>query len=118
MDKKKKMGKRQLQYLQILEKNGGLIQPSCQASGVSRASHYKWINDFEGFAEKVEEIKESMKDFAEGKLLQAITNDDLTACIFYLKCQAKDRGYIDKQLIEHSGSSQVVVITGENEIPD
>lgn len=82
------------------------------------ASHYKWINDFEGFAERVEEIKESMKDFAEENFTGHYQRRFNGLHLLFRNPQAKDRGYIDKQLIEHSGSSQVVVITGENEIPD
>ena len=43
--------------------------------------------------------REGLKDFAEGKLMQQIDGGNITAIIFYLKTQAKDRGYIEK--VEH-----------------
>lgn len=108
--KKKKMGKLQLEYLEILENKMGLVAPACQGCGLkSRSTHYRWMNEYIGFAECVSEIKENMKDFAEGKLYQAIKDGDITANIFYLKCQGKDRGYVDKQIVEVSGEIATVI---------
>jgi len=38
---------------------------------------------------------------AEGKLYQNIANNDTTSIIFYLKTQAKQRGYVERY--EHTG---------------
>ncbi len=42
-------------------------------------------------------------DLAEGKLYSKINEGNMTAIIFYLKCKAKDRGYIERGQIEVTG---------------
>lgn len=42
---------------------------------------------------------EKMKDVAEIKLYDAIEKGKIAAICFYLKCKAKDRGYIEKNII-------------------
>ena len=41
--------------------------------------------------------------------MNRIKSDDTTAMIFYLKTQGKERGYIERQEVEHSGAVDVVV---------
>lgn len=102
---KKQMGKKQLDYLKVLEKNMGLVTQSCKNFGdMSRANHYRWMDMYDGFKERVEEISDQNIDFAEGKLLSLINDGEPAAIFFYLKCKAKKRGYNEKQEIEHSGN--------------
>lgn len=49
------------------------------------------------------EVVENSLDFVEGKLFEAINNNNTAAIIFYLKCKGKDRGYVERQ-----------EVTGEN----
>jgi hypothetical protein len=51
--------------------------------------------------EALEDARETMKDNAESSLYSRILSGDITAIIFYLKTQAKDRGYIER--VEHTG---------------
>lgn len=102
---KKAMGKKQLDYLKILEKNKGLVSLACKdCKNMSRTTHYTWMKEYEGFKERVEEIDDGNVDFVEGKLLTLINEGDTGATIFYLKCKGKKRGYSEKQEIEHSGN--------------
>jgi hypothetical protein len=80
-------------FLVALRTNAGNISESCKAAQISRGSYYKWLNIDPDFAQACQDIKESMIDLAESKLYQEIENSNLTAIIFYLKCQAKHRGY-------------------------
>ena len=43
------------------------------------------------------------------KLLEQVNSGNLTAIIFYLKCKAKNRGWVEKQQIEHTGPRPIVV---------
>ena len=47
--------------------------------------------------------KESVLDFAETKLISQMQSGNMTALIFYLKCQGKARGYVEKSYTEVSG---------------
>jgi hypothetical protein len=42
------------------------------------------------------QAREDLKDFAESKLLQAIDAGEIVPILFFLKTQAKDRGYIER----------------------
>jgi ACT domain-containing protein len=107
---KKKMGDKQLKFLEILEKNMGLVTPACKKFGnLSRSTHYKWMREFEGYKERVETIEDGNIDFAEGKLMEQMNEGNIAAILFYLKCKAKTRGYIERQEIKHSGGVSIDV---------
>ena len=48
-------------------------------------------------------IEERHKDFAESKLMAAIKAGESWATCFFLKCKAKDRGYIEQHITELVG---------------
>jgi hypothetical protein len=48
----------------------------------------------------LDETKEANIDMAETKLLTAVQHGELPAIFFFLKCQAKHRGYIEKKELE------------------
>lgn len=100
--------------LEALQKSLGNISQACTIAGCNRDTYYRYLDTDPAFKAKVNEISEVAKDFVEGKLMKAINNDDLTAIIFYLKCKAKDRGYIDKQEMDVSGKV-IVVKTGDDD---
>lgn len=79
----------------------GIITVIARKLGCSRSHVYNLMKMFPDFAVAIKDERESMKDFAESKLYQQVDNGNMTAIIFYLKTQAKDRGYIERQ--EHSG---------------
>jgi hypothetical protein len=102
---KKKMGRPQKKFLEILEKNLGIVAPACRANkNMARSTHYDWMKKYEGYAEKVEEINEMTLDFVEGKLMQNVSDGDPASIFFFLKCKGKRRGYVEKQEVEHSGN--------------
>lgn len=92
VDKKQKM-------LEALEYNLGIVSHSCKSANVSRAAHYKWLQEDEDYKKQVYEISESAIDFVEGKLFESIKNNNIAAIMFYLKSKAKHRGYVEKQIV-------------------
>ena len=106
---KKKLGKDQLEYLEILEKNMGLVSHACNKYGISRMTHYNWSKEYDGFKERVEEIENNNIDFAEGKLMEQMNEGNIAAILFFLKCKAKSRGYVERQEIKHSGGVSIDV---------
>ena len=105
MTKKKLRGKKKLMYEMLLSQLGNVTASSKQV-GIERTTHYLWLRTDENYKAWIEEMPEYRKDFVEHQLLTAIKNGNMTGIIFYLKTQAKDRGYIEKteQSIEHKGS--------------
>lgn len=90
-------------FIQAFQKSFGNISKACEKIGVSRQTYYDWRNDDPMFLEAVKNVKDGAVDMAETALLKQITEGNTTAIIFYLKTQAKDRGYGDQIQVEHSG---------------
>jgi hypothetical protein len=83
-------------FLEALEKSMGIVTPACKAAGIGRTTYYLWRNSDEAFKEAADDVKNVQIDFVESKLLKRIQADSDTAIIFYLKTQAKDRGYNER----------------------
>ena len=87
VDTKKKL------MLEALEKSLGIITTACKAVGISRASHYQYMENDPEYAAKVNELTEVQLDFVESKLIERINKGDTVAIIFYLNNKGKSRGY-------------------------
>jgi hypothetical protein len=112
------MKKAQTDFLKIFEMNAGLIYLSCKKAKIDPKTYYNWLKSSEEFATAITDVKEGFKDYAEGKLYEEIRNGNLTAIIFYLKCKAKDRGYIDRQEIDFSGKQEITIGTVPEYVKD
>lgn len=85
----------------IIEHNGN-ISAVARAFQQPRSAVYKFCKEkYPELWSVVEEAREIMKDDAESELYRQIRKGNTTALIFYLKTQAKDRGYVERQ--EHAG---------------
>lgn len=102
----KRMGaKDRLRFIDVLRANAGNIKKSCEAFGIARRQYYYWMEKDADFASAVEDVSEGIIDYAESKLLQQIKDGNTTAIIFFLKCRAKKRGYIERQEHELTGAN-------------
>jgi len=93
-EKKKEM------FLAALIDSMGNISESCKAVQISRQTFYNWIEKDGEFKRKVDEVNESLIDFAETQLMKKIKEGDTTALIFFLKTKGKTRGYSEKPDVE------------------
>lgn len=84
------------QMPEILNSTFGNVTTACKKAGISRECFYTWYNNDESFRLKCQDCKEIAKDFVESKLMKKINDEDTTAIIFYLKTQAKNRGYVER----------------------
>ena len=91
------------QVAEAIAEARGFVSTAAKNLGCSRMTIYNYINRYATVKQAKEDAREDMIDFAEAKLFQLIKAENITAIIFYLKCQAKDRGYIDRVQHEHSG---------------
>lgn len=82
--------------IKAIEGSGGLISVIARRLECTRKTVYNLRDRYATVKQAIEDEKESMKDFAEGKLSEQIKNGNMTAIIFYLKTQAKDRGYTER----------------------
>lgn len=98
--------------IKAVKETKGLLTAAAPRAGVSYRTISRYANEFPSVKKAIIEAKEEMKDFAENQLHKAIKDSNLTAILFYLKTQAKDRGYIEKTEVkaevEHKGELKVV----------
>ena len=92
-----------------IDGTGGIITTVCRKLGCSRETMYRYTRQSEKIERALNAEKERMLDKAEIALLNLISKEDLGAICFYLKCQGKKRGYVEKQELEHSGSMKTEV---------
>lgn len=92
----KQVAARKTKVLKALEASLGIVTKACKNAGLDRSTFYKYINEDDEFAAKVQDIEDVALDFVEDKLLTNIKNYDTTATIFYLKTKGKRRGYVEK----------------------
>jgi len=96
------MKKKKEHVLKALEKNLGNVSSACSQVGIGRTCFYEWVKKDPVFAEKWHDIEEMSIDYAETSLKKQIKNGNTSATIFYLKCKAKKRGYIEKTEVENT----------------
>lgn len=89
--------------IEAMKKNLGVVTMACKEVGVSRSTYYDYIKKDPEFSAAVEDVKDIAVDFVESQLFKQIKEGSTAATIFYLKCQGKKRGYVEKQEVEHSG---------------
>lgn len=77
--------------------------------GLQRRSYYRWREKDSEFERACNEIKEGLRDEAEVLLQNRMRKEDTSAIIFYLKTQCKNRGYVEKNEIEHSGQTSTTI---------
>ena len=65
------------------------------------------------YKRKVKEIDNVALDFAESALHQQIKKGNPLSTMFYLKCKAKKRGYIEQQEVKVTGNMKFTADFGE-----
>lgn len=78
-----------------------MVSLAARLLGVSRTTFYEWIDTRPEIALAVKDARELTKDQAEISLFKAIDKGEAWAVCFFLKTQARDRGYIERY--EHGG---------------
>jgi hypothetical protein len=81
-----------------MEKALGVVTTACKTVGISRQTHYNWLNDPD-YAAAIEDVSEVAVDFAESHLHKLIKEGNPAATIFFLKTKGKNRGYVERQEI-------------------
>ena len=93
--------------LNALQGHLGLVTYATKEVGINRETHYRWYNSDPKYKKEVDEIPDRLLDIAESRLFGLMSEKDRLAIIFYLKTKGKNRGYVEKKEIEHSGEMGV-----------
>lgn len=92
-----------------LVKHDGNISCVARQFGVGRSAVQAFIGRHADLQTVLIDSREGLKDDAESVLGKAVRDGEPWAVCFYLKTQAQDRGYVEKQKHEHSGQGQLVI---------
>lgn len=85
-----------------LRETKGMVTVAARKLGCSHNTIYKYAEKHQNVKDALREERQLMGDIAELALFKAIQNGEMSAIIFYLKTQCKDRGYIERH--EHTGA--------------
>ena len=88
--------KTQLTFIKALMKCKGNVSNAAQACKMNRGSHYKWCKENAEYKTRVEDIQEHTIDYVEDKLFDLIDSGNVASTLFFLKCRAKHRGYVER----------------------
>lgn len=92
-----------------------VVEVSCQKTGISRATYYRWRAEDKHFEKEsdlaIKEGRELGSDMAESQILKAIREGNLTAAFFWLRNHSKD--YANK--LEISTSTEIEELTPEQQ---
>jgi len=99
--------------LEALEKTLGIVSTAANIVGITRKTHYDWLNKDPEYAKSVSELENLALDYAESKLFKNIEKEKEASVFFYLKTKGKKRGYIERQEILHQGAMPVSKISEE-----
>jgi len=100
------------EFLSAVPGSGGFITTIAARVGCSRNTVYTAIEKYSTVKQAIGDEKDSLKDMAENELLRQIKDGNTTATIFYLKTQAKDRGYVERQELTGAGGDSLIVKLG------
>lgn len=97
------------QIAKAIEEAEGFVTRAARALGCSSRTIYNYAKRYVSVQQAIDNAREERIDWVEDKLFDQMDKGNVTAMIFYLKCQAKSRGYIEKQQIEHMGIGNVTI---------
>ena len=86
----------QEEMIEALEESKGLIAPAARALGCSRDTIRSYLEEYPAVGQAKLDQREAVTDMAENSLYEAIRRGEAWAVCFYLKCMAKDRGYVER----------------------
>ena len=90
-----------------IEEAKGFVSKACDILHCSRQHWYKKLKEYPTVQAKVDEIREKRTDYVESKMMKLIDDLNPTMIIFYLKTQAKDRGYVERQEVASANGNEM-----------
>ena len=85
-----------IDMIEAMNNNFGIVSIAAQKAGISRNTHYRWLEEDPGYEKDSNEALERAKDFVESKIYQAIQEGKESVLIHYAKTKMRDRGYGEK----------------------
>jgi|SRR3989344_1300038 len=88
------------QIKDALTATGGFVSSAAVKLNCNPSTLYaNYFKKYPGLETHLKDIREEYLDLAESELIKKVRTGDLGAICFYLKCQGKQRGWIERQEI-------------------
>jgi len=100
---KKELDLKQLAMIEALEKTLGVVTTACKQVGIVRSTHYEWMK-IKAYKKAAKDVKNVALDFGESCLHKGMAKGNPLLIMFYLKCQGKERGFIEQNIVEIKGN--------------
>ncbi len=101
-------GKKKI-FLEALKEQLGIVTPTAKQTGINRTTHYKWLKEDPEYKAEVDLIPDLVLDFAENALFKLMQEKNVAATIFFLKCNGKHRGYVERHELSHSMNTPLII---------
>jgi CRISPR/Cas system-associated protein Cas10 (large subunit of type III CRISPR-Cas system) len=97
------------EVIAALEGGKGYVSKAASILKCTAPTVYNYAKRFPTVREAWDNIREQRHDFVEMALHQRIEAGSDTAIIFYLKTQAKERGYVERQEISGADGQPIAI---------
>jgi hypothetical protein len=87
------------QVVQALEASAGMVATAARKLGIHRQTIYNMIKSDPTIKDERQRIRDEVVDLAEATLLGLIRDKNVSAIIFFLKTQGRNRGYVENAQI-------------------
>jgi hypothetical protein len=84
------------QVAEALSAAGGVQADAARILNCSRSTLNGYVRRYPTLQELIIQTREETLDLAESQLIKKVKDGNMTAIIFYLKTQGKQRGYVEK----------------------
>ena len=99
------------QAAEVIRETEGNLAHCARKFGISRTTFNRYVNERATLCHVVTEAREAMKDNVESKLYEKALAGEAWAVCFFLKTQAKDRGYVERQEMTGAEGEPLIPIT-------
>lgn len=89
---------------EAIKTSEGNLSEAARRLECSRKTVHSYVNRFATVRDAYHEANESFLDEAEGQLRKAVKKGQLPAIMFALKTKGRNRGYVERQELQHEGS--------------
>ncbi len=94
--------------IECLRETNGLVSLAAKRVPCSQTTIYQRAKDVQAVRRAIEECRAELVDYGELALRKAVIDGEPWAVGLVLKTLGRDRGYVERQEVEHSGSVTVV----------
>lgn len=94
------------------------VSLACNNCKISQSIVYLWRKEDPEFLKRMEDLLEVRIDFYENALDKQAQKGNIAAIAFFLKCRAKNRGYIERTELTGVGGKPVQIAVSRDELPD